>query len=268
MNTIYLNYRNNDSEDSLRFYNCAEEGSTPIYLPSVTTILSTTQDKSWMKVQEKKRGKKAWDAYCKEAAERGTLMHEWLEIAYTNNIKSHTELLEKVGYSPFSEDVIEHRAALLIERFFRRRCILEFSEVIAYETPVFHIEKEIRGGYAGRFDMLIKDYRDKIVLIDFKSSSYVKSEDEIHNYFMQLGAYWRAISVMGNYQAPQEAQVILTSDKVDWSKRYTLSKDEAKLWYFMFRGAVYEFYTYHLLAIKNQNPDYARLLDIPEEYLA
>lgn len=245
--------------EPIRFYQVKDD----LLLPSVTTILSHTQDKEWMYRIIEKWGQEVWDDYVAEAAGRGTIMHEWLEQCYVNKIDNPGKLLVMNDLGSLDSELTreQERAALLLSRFYKRKWIFEMRNVIGYETPVYYIEKGI-GGYAGRFDMYIRDFRKMKVLLDFKSTTFVRSEDDIWNYFMQIAAYWRAIQSMGIYETPDEAQILMVSDgKIDWGKRFRISKEDAKLWYCMFRGAIWEFNQNVLPQIIDENPVYKQKLE-------
>jgi genome maintenance exonuclease 1 len=63
-------------------------------------------------------------------------------------------------------------------------CLDMIDNIHALESPLYSDYLKV----AGTVDC-IAEYEGKLSVIDFKTSSRVKSRDDIHNYFMQTAAY-------------------------------------------------------------------------------
>mgnify|MGYP003675971879 FL=1 len=139
-------------------------------LPSVTTIISATKDKSGLEAWSKRIGKENADKIKNEAAAVGTHMHNVMErmIAY-RDLPRPTNWLMTKGY-----EMGYH----LINTYFKN-----IQEIWGSEVPVYYPNK-----YAGTVD-LVCVYRDKPSIVDFKQSLRPKKAEWIEDYFHQLAAY-------------------------------------------------------------------------------
>ena len=146
-------------------------------LPSVTTVLSETKPseaKQALINWQKRVGKEKAAAITKEAANRGTRMHDFLENYM------HGDLLRDPGTNPFS--IQSHNMARhVIDNGLR--FVKEFygSEVSLYYPEL----------YAGATDCTAL-YKDELAIIDFKQTNRPKKKEWIEDYFLQLAAYANA----------------------------------------------------------------------------
>jgi len=151
-----------------------ENGRRYVYgeekLPSVTTILSGTKDKSGLDSWAARVGPENAERIKNEAATVGTHMHSVIErmIAY-RDLPRPTNWLMTKGYE------MGYR---LINTYFQNMNEIWGSEVSLYYP----------GKYAGTTD-LVCVYRDKPCIMDFKQSIKPKKRDWIEDYFHQLAAY-------------------------------------------------------------------------------
>lgn len=151
-----------------------ENGRRYVYgeekLPSVTTILSGTKDKSGLDSWAARVGPENAERIKNEAATVGTHMHNVIErmIAY-RDLPRPTNWLMTKGYE------MGYR---LINTYFQNMNEIWGSEVSLYYP----------GKYAGTTD-LVCVYRDKPCIMDFKQSIKPKKRDWIEDYFHQLAAY-------------------------------------------------------------------------------
>lgn len=139
-------------------------------LPSVTTILSGTKDKSGLDSWAARVGPENAERIKNEAAAVGTHMHNVIErmIAY-RDLPRPTNWLMVKGYE------MGYR---LINTYFHNMNEIWGSEVSLYYP----------GKYAGTTD-LVCVYRDKPCIMDFKQSIKPKKREWIDDYFHQLAAY-------------------------------------------------------------------------------
>lgn len=156
----YKSYSRVDSPDGRRY----QIGDTA--LPSVTTILAQTADKSYLDEWVAKVGAQEADRIRNEAADIGTSMHQNLE----NYI---------LGKSMVGALLPKMLAQSIIKNGFP-----QIKSVIGVEVCLYSY-----GLYAGTTDLVAELENGKLAIIDFKNSRKLKSEDAIEDYRAQLGAY-------------------------------------------------------------------------------
>jgi genome maintenance exonuclease 1 len=155
--------------------------------PSVTTMLSATADKSYLKRWEEKIGKEEAEKIVKAAGTRGSTVHEYID--------RYSEIypdFSKGDYSQFynSSDISSQPVAYekIIRTFIQQLTKLKFVSV-ANEFAVWDDELKI----AGRCDA-VGYINGKFTLVDFKTSTKTKSlvSEAIKNYRIQATAYCKA----------------------------------------------------------------------------
>ena len=178
------------SVDGVRKYSIGQEK-----LPSVTTIISSTQDAS------KTESLKKWKARVGEveaerikntAATRGTAMHSYLE----HHVKGGNVLdLTDVGREA------RNMAEVIIEKGFP-----DLEEVWGVECTLFY-----PGLYAGQTDMC-GIYQGRESIIDFKQSNKPKRAEWIGDYKLQLVAYATAHDCIFGTNIEQGVILMCTPD--------------------------------------------------------
>jgi hypothetical protein len=177
--------------------------SGPKFLPSVTTILSLVSS-TYLTELEEKIGKERLAEISEKAALRGTAMHKFAEnyviclqktgdleksLFYTQR-KSTDELLAEMEKS--SVDT----GRSLFYNIYHEGLFHDVKKVLLTEGFLYS-EKFL---FAGTTDFVFANQQNKIVVTDFKSASSPRSEDVIHKYELQGGAY--AIAFEENYGRP------------------------------------------------------------------
>lgn len=153
--------------DGTRFYTCPKTHNP---LPSVTTILSATADKTGLLLWEEAVGKKKADRVREEAAVLGTLMH--------THVENHIKGVER----PRGNMPIRMLASRMADQIIQKG-ISAVNEVWGLEVAMYY-----PGLYAGTTDLVgIHDNAEAIM--DHKTTKKMKSEDMIQDYFAQMGAY-------------------------------------------------------------------------------
>lgn len=148
-----------------------EHDAMPI--PSVTTILDGTKDKTSLKSWENQVGKEEADRIRNDAATVGTHMHNVIERLLLNRpLEVPRTWLHVKGYR------MGHQ---LIEHFFPH-----VDEVWGTEISLW-----VPNIYAGTSDC-IGVYKGKPCIIDFKQTNKPKRREWVEDYFMQLAAYAEA----------------------------------------------------------------------------
>lgn len=139
-------------------------------LPSVTTILDSTKDKTHLFEWRKRVGEKKANQITKEASGVGTAMHTNIE-----------KFIKKVQRQPGNNPVhvqANKMADVIIENAFTN-----IDEIWAIEQSLY-----FPGLYSGTTD-LIAIYKGNPSICDYKQSNKPKKEEWIEDYKLQLMAY-------------------------------------------------------------------------------
>ncbi len=81
------------------------------------------------------------------------------------------------------------------------------DNIHALETPLYSDHLQV----AGTVDC-IAEYEGKLSVIDFKTSSRVKTRDDIHGYFMQCSAYAVAFEELTGIPVPRLVVIMAVDD--------------------------------------------------------
>jgi hypothetical protein len=139
-------------------------------MPSVTTILDATKDKSHLKDWEDRVGKEEAERVRNDSATVGTHMHNVIERLLLNRpLEVPRTWLHVKGYR------MGHQ---LIEHFFPH-----VDEVWGAEVSLY-----VPNTYAGTSDC-VGIYKGKPCIMDFKQTNRPKKREWIEDYFLQLAAY-------------------------------------------------------------------------------
>jgi len=137
--------------------------------PSITTVLSILGKEAIMKWR-KRIGEEEANKISARASSRGTRIHKMCED-YLNNVLH--ESIDKYGWS----DVENFRALQkVLDKY--------VDQVRVQEAALYSDYMQV----AGRVDA-IANFDGKLSVIDFKTSSKLKEERYIQNYFMQTAGY-------------------------------------------------------------------------------
>lgn len=162
-------------------------------LPSVTTILDKTKDKTKLIDWINRVGEEEAERIKHQAAAIGTSMHAYIE--------SHIKM-RPVNPAKYDWQYKAYRmAASLMEAFFP-----ELNEVWGNEVMVYK-----RGLYAGTTD-LVGVYRDEPSIVDFKQTNKMKKREWIDDYFVQLTAYASAHNEMYGTEIRQGVVLMASHD--------------------------------------------------------
>jgi genome maintenance exonuclease 1 len=193
-------------------------------LPSVTTILNETQS------EEKKASLQAWkdrvghkqaELISKEATNRGSSMHDYLEKF----------LLGKLNLDLLGDNTRERLMAdQIIENGLRNK----LDEIWGCEATLYY-----PGKFAGAADC-IGVYEKKETIIDFKQSNKPKKEEWIEDYYLQCAAYSLAHNVVYNTNINQAVILLCTKDIV--FQRFIVDGDKLKMYQDKFLQKVEQYY--------------------------
>ena len=187
----------------IKKYNYAElkrqDGESRLYLtpdgeslPSVTTILSKTKDKTFLKQWRAKVGEAAAEKIIQDAGKIGTALHLYIERLV--NGEKYKDLT-KIGIQA------EKMAKKIVEEAFK-----DITEVWGSEIHLYYPNK-----YAGTADM-IGVYKGRPTVMDFKQTNRPKKREWIQDYLMQLAAYAQAHNKLFNTEIEQGAILMCSRD--------------------------------------------------------
>ena len=193
-------------ENDMRFY----KDSNNDLVPSVTTVLDATGDKSGITQWRRKVGPAQADAIVQESTLIGSAVHEAIE----------NYLLGK-SWNKFTDDRNGFLAKSISSKFISS-CLNGIDEVWGLESGLI-----LDGLYAGTADC-IGVYKGLPAIIDFKTAKKLKRKDWIEDYFLQCSAYANAHNVM--FKTSISNLVILMVDRDLLFKEFLIKKDEFSLY--------------------------------------
>lgn len=144
------------------------EDAEGTFLQSVTGWLDDNWDKTHIKKWKEKVGEEEAERIRNRAADRGTALHENLELYIRN---------KELDYK---------RMDFLTKNLFAKvkPLVCRIDNIRLIETPIY--SKKL--GLAGRPDC-ISDYDQSLAVVDFKTSIRLKRKNWIVNYFLQTACY-------------------------------------------------------------------------------
>jgi len=154
-------------EDGVRHYVCPDTGAS---LPSVTTVLDGTSDKSFLVEWRARVGEKNAERIKEEATGLGSLMHQHLE--------NHVQGVPRPRGNNIVRRMAESMADVMIAR-----ALPSVDEVWGMEVTLHSPNL-----YAGTTD-LVGTYKGRPAIMDYKSAKKVRPRDQIGNYLDQTVAY-------------------------------------------------------------------------------
>jgi len=206
------------SVDGVRKYSIGQEK-----LPSVTTIISSTQDASKTESLARwklKVGEVEAERIKNTAATRGTAMHSYLE----HHVKGGNVLdLTDVGREARS------MGQTIIEKGFP-----DLEEVWGVECTLFY-----PGLYAGQTD-LCGIYQGRESIVDFKQSNKPKRDEWIGDYKLQLAAYATAHDCIFGTNIEQGVILMCTPD--NFFQRFIVNGPEFREWKWKWLQKISDYY--------------------------
>jgi len=189
-------------DDGVRHYTCPETGKQ---LPSITTIISATEDKSGLERWRERVGEAEAERIRTEAAGLGSLMHQHLE----NYIKGIPR--------PGGTNYVRKLAAAMADQIIMKG-LPGVEEVWGQEVAMY-----FPGLFAGTTD-LVGIHRGKTAIMDHKTTKKMKKRCQIDNYFDQMSAY--AICHDAVYKTDIEKGVIFMADREKNYQEFIIEKNE------------------------------------------
>lgn len=166
------------NENNKRYY----KTPTGENYPSVTTVLGSSLDKSKLFEWRKRVGEQEAQKISTRAANRGTLLHSMCEKYMLND-----------------DSFAQKQMPLTIELFKSIQKYIDAVEVVyGNEIPLYSHDLKT----AGRSDVFCK-MGGKNCILDFKTSSRLKTEKDIESYFLQCTAYAMMIRELKQIEVPR-----------------------------------------------------------------
>ena len=161
-------------------------------LPSVTTVLSKTKDKSGLDRWRNRVGEKKAEKIIADSARIGTALHLYIEH-YVNGhgYKDLTDVGKKA----------QTMAQVIIDEGLK-----DVTEIWGSEVHLYY-----PGKYAGTTDM-VGLYKGRPAIIDFKQTNKPKKREWVQDYLMQLAAYAHAHNNLFNTEIDQGVVLMCSRD--------------------------------------------------------
>ena len=204
-------------------------------LPSVTTILSATQDPektASLDAWQLKMGEDNATRIVEESAARGTAMHKILE----------KYILEE-GY--LDETVVGKQAHNMAIRVIEQG-LSNISEYYGTECTLYY-----PGLYAGQTD-LVALHKNELAIVDFKQTNKPKRREWIEDYCIQLAAYAMAHNYV--YKTNIAKGVVMMCSKDNYYQEFVIEGKEFQKYMHKFLEKVDQYYKQiELLKIEERN---------------
>lgn len=166
------------NEDNKRFY----KTPTGENYPSVTTVLGSSLDKRKLFEWRKRVGEVEAQKISTRAANRGTLLHSMCEKYMLND-----------------DSFAQKQMPLTVELFKSIQKYIDAVEVVyGNEIPLYSHDLKT----AGRSDVFCR-IGGKNAILDFKTSSRLKTETDIESYFLQCTTYSLMIRELKQIEVPR-----------------------------------------------------------------
>lgn len=219
-----------------RFYEVKNIG----IFPSVTTVLSTTADKSGLEKWKKRVGEDEAKRIANEATRRGSVMHKHLEIYLGEDLTQNRETILEISKEKAKTDSeinsFDNRAKKvgndLFMKFYNDDDFFpSVQETIFQEKFLWFNIAHL--GYAGTLDnfSLLKCGSKKI--IDFKTARKPKREEWIVDYKLQTSAYafavWQRFGIK-----PDGAEIWIANEIDDVPQKFILNHEQLKYYFQQF----------------------------------
>ena len=228
-----------------RAYVVTKSDGTKLVFPSVTTVLKLITEPKFRPLREK-FGEARWQKILDDASFRGTVMHNMLEhflleYAESRSVEKSLVIAQDIAKG---EEVSSPDKLLLIKRgrdlfwnFYHEEFWGDIKKVLHNELFLW---TDFRGGWAGATDFIYLDLNDLTVVIDFKSSSSPKDEEDILSYKCQISAYMFAYAERYGI-IPDRGEIWIANEKDSKLQRFIVTKDEFKIYLRKFLGLLGEF---------------------------
>jgi ATP-dependent exoDNAse (exonuclease V) beta subunit len=187
---------------------------------SITTILSATADKTWLKKWQQRVGKEEAERVRIAAGTRGTKVHKHME----NHLQG-----KEVDLSQASKEEVGMFRALKL--FFEN----DITEIYGQEVCLWSNELK----FAGRCD-LVGEWQGKPAIIDFKTARKPKRKEWIKDYYLQTLAYGLAHDEM--YGSDIRMGVVLITVENDLPQHFIVDFEDDAWMYEELGNRIIQYY--------------------------
>ena len=142
--------------------------------PSITTILGKTANQMWLQIWRENVGDEEADRISKEATDRGSLVHDYLERFWNEEDITTNLSKEKPDVRLMTNNLIKATKKGKMKVYGQERVVYS---------------KELK--YAGRVDV-IGEWEGQPAIIDYKTARKTKYAKYIKDYYIQCAAYAQA----------------------------------------------------------------------------
>jgi len=156
--------------------------------PSITTVLSGRNKEGIMRWRESV-GNDVANNIMRTAAKRGTAVHTLVENYLNNEELSNQDVLPTALFTLIKPELDN------------------INNIVIQEGGLY----SDKWGIAGRVDC-VAEYKGKLSIIDFKTSTKEKKEEWVENYFIQGSAYCEMYEERFNQEINQVVILIVTED--------------------------------------------------------
>ena len=190
-------------------------------LPSVTTILGNTKDKSFLDSWKKRVGVEEANRIRTEAAQRGSSMHHQIEGWISG--ENHADLTPTGKQAEsMAKTIIKNGLEGRIEGYYGIEALMYYPNL-----------------YAGSAD-LICQHEGEVTVVDFKQTNKPKQEAWIEDYFMQLAAYSMAHDFV--YKTEIDKAMIMMCSVDNYYQEWIISGAQLRDWKHKFLARVDQYY--------------------------
>ena len=202
------------------------------YLPSTTTILKILTEPKYFAIKEE-FGEERWNKILDNASYRGTVMHSMLEvflIEYSESNDNEKSLIKaQLKAKAILDEDIKRESQVKIGRnlfwnFYNEDFWKPIKRVIHNEIFLWTLFK---GGWAGACDFIFEDWEGNHVVIDFKSSSSIKTEEDIESYFCQIASYMFMYAERYGIM-PSRGEIWISNEQDDNIQKFVVLAEDIK----------------------------------------
>lgn len=215
-----------------RLYKVKTGEGKEYYFPSVTNVLRLLTEPKYKSLREE-FGEERWNRILNDAAFRGTVMHSMLEnflIEYSESRSIEKSLIAAQDTAKKEEDKNPKKINLikrgrdLFWNFYHNNFWEDIKRVLHNELFLW---TDFRGGWAGATDFIFEDHSDNHIIIDFKSATSPKDEEDIESYKCQISAYMFAYAERYGV-IPERGEIWISNEKDSTIQKFIVTKDEFK----------------------------------------
>ena len=237
-----------------RCYFVYKNNKEELALPSVTTVLKLLTEPKYapLKIEF---GEERWQKILDEASFRGTIMHSMLEnflleYAISRSVDLSLNTAQRIAIEEEKKDpskrALVKKGRDLFWNFYYDEFWLNIKEVLHNELFLW---TDFRGGWAGATDFVFLDFDDFIVVIDFKSSTSIKNEEDVLSYKCQISAYMFAYAERYGV-VPDRGEIWIANESNSSIQKFIVTKDEFKIYLRKFLELLAEFQGINNIVLK------------------